>query len=76
MFFAFALGIDKDVIKVHYYENVKLLCQDLVYIVLKRGQCVGQFKRYHLILKMAITGLKNCFPFVSFPNPHSMVNIN
>ena len=75
MLFAFALEIDKNVIEVHYHENVELLCQNLVDIALERGRYVGQSKRYHLVLEMAIAGLEGRFSFVSFPNPHSMVGI-
>ncbi len=75
MLFVFAFSVDKDVIKVHYHENVKLLCQDLINIALERGQWVGQSKKHHLILKMAIMGPKGRLPFVSFPNPHLMVGI-
>ncbi len=58
MLFAFTLGVDKDVIEVYYYENVKFLCQDLIDIALEHGQCVGQSKRHHLVLEMAIAVLK------------------
>ena len=35
MLFAFALGIDKDVIEIHYHKNIELLCQDLINIALE-----------------------------------------
>ncbi len=41
MLFALALGIDEDVIEIHYHENVKLFCQDLVDVTLKHGRCVS-----------------------------------
>ncbi len=44
VFFAFVLGVDEDVIEVYYYENVELLCQDLVDITLKCGRCIDQSK--------------------------------
>ncbi len=75
MLFAFALDIDDYVIEIHYYKNVKLLCQDLVDIALEYSRCVGQSKRYYLVLEMSIAGLKGRLPFDSFPNPHSMVCI-
>ncbi len=74
--FAFVLGVDEDVIKIHYDENVELLCQDLVDIALKCGRCVGQSKRHHLVLKMAIAGPEGHLPFISFLNPHLMVGIS
>ncbi len=76
MLFAFAFGIDKDVIKVHYHENIKLLYQDLIDIALERDGCIGQFKRHHLILKMAIASLEGCLPFIAFSDPHLIVGIS
>ncbi len=75
MLFTLALGVDEDVIEVYYHENVELLCQDLVNIALECSRYVGQSKRHHLVLKMAIAGLENRLSLVSFSNPHSMVGI-
>ncbi len=75
MLFALVLSVDKDVIEVHYYEDVELFCQDLVDVTLKRDWYVGQSKRHDLILEMTIVGPKCRLPFVSFPNPHLMVVI-
>ncbi len=60
---------------IHYYKNVKLLCQDLVDIALEYGRCIGQSKRYHLVLEMAIADPEGRLTFVSFFNPHLMVGI-
>ncbi len=76
MLFALVLSIDKDIIEIHYYEDVELLGQDLIYLTLKRGQCIGQSERHDLVLKMAVAGPEGRFPFVTFPDPHSMVGIN
>ncbi len=76
MFFAFAFGIDEDVIEVHYYKNVKLLCQDLIDVAQECGQCIGQSKRYHLVLKMAITGLEGYLLFIAFFDSYSIVGIS
>ncbi len=75
MLFALALSIDKDVIEIHYYEDVELLGQDLVDVTLKRGRCIGQSKRHDLVLKMALAGPEGRLPFVAFPDPHLMVGI-
>ena len=75
MFFAFAFGIDDNIIEVHYHKNVKLIYQDLVNIALEYGQCVGLFKRYDLILEIAIAGSEGCFSFIFFSDSHSMVGI-
>ncbi len=73
--FAFTLGVDEDVIKVHYHDNVKLFCQDLVDITLKYSWCIGQSKRHHLVLEMAIAGLESRLPFIAFPTPYLIVGI-
>ncbi len=58
------------------WQIVKLFYQDLVNIALEYGRCVGQSKRHHLVLKMAIAGLKGRLPFIAFPDSHSMVGIS
>ncbi len=75
MLFAFVLDVDEDIIKIHYNKNVELLCQDLVDVALECGWCVGQSKKHHLVLEMAIAGLEGRLSFVSFLNPYSMVGI-
>ena len=74
--FALALNIDENVIKVHYLKNVKLFCPDLVNISLQYGWCIGQSKRHDLVFEVVITGLEGRFLFVSFPNPHLVVDID
>ncbi len=76
MFFIFVFGIDEDVIEVYYHKNVKLFYQDLINVALERGRYVGQSKRHDLILKVAITGPKGCFPFIAFLDPHSIIGID
>ncbi len=44
VFFAFAFGIDEDVIALHYHKNVKLLYQDLIDVALERDRCISQSK--------------------------------
>ena len=75
MFFVLAFGIDKDVIKIYYHENVELLCQNLVDITLECGQCISQSKKHDLVLEVAIADPEGCLPFFSFPNPHLIVGI-
>ncbi len=75
MLFAFTLGVDEDVIKVHYHEDVMLLCQNLVDIALEYGRYIGQSKKHYLVLEMAIAGPEDRLSFVSFSNPDSMVGI-
>ena len=75
MLFALALSIDEDIIKVQYHKNVEFFCQDLVDIALKRGWCIGQSKRYDLVLEVAIASSESRLPFVSFLDPHLIVGI-
>ncbi len=76
MLFALGLGVDEDVIEIHHHKNVELLYQHLVDVALEDGWCIGQSKRHHLVLEMAIAGFKGRFPFVSFSNPHLIVGIS
>ncbi len=72
----FAFGVDEDVIEIHYYKNVKLLCQNLVDIALERGRCIEQSKKHNLVLEVAIAGPEGRLPFVAFPYLHSMIDIS
>ena len=76
MFFSPIFDIDKDIIKIYYHKNVKLLCQDLIDIALEHGGYVDLSKRHHLILEIAITGFKDCFPFIIFFNLHLMIGLS
>ena len=75
VFLALVLDIDKDVIEVYYYENVKFLCEDLVDIALKRNRCVGQSKRYDLVFVVALAGPENRPLFITFFDSHLMIGI-
>ncbi len=75
MLFALTFSVDEDLIKIHYYEDVELLGQDLVDVTLKRGRCGGQSERYDLVLEMAVAGPEGRLLFVGFPNPHSIVGV-
>ncbi len=72
----FAFGIDEDVIKVHYYKNVELLCQNLVDIALECDRCVDQSERYDLVLEVVIAGPEGRLSFIAFSDPHLMVGID
>ncbi len=76
MLFALALSVNEDVIEIHYHKNVELLGQDLIYVILKRGRCIGQSERHDLVLEMAIAGPESRLPFIVFPDPYSMVGIS
>ena len=48
MLFFFTFGIDEDVIKVHYHENIKPPCQDCDDIILESDWWINQSKKHHL----------------------------
>ena len=76
MFFSLAFNVNKNVIKVYDNKNIEFFCQDLINIVLKSGQYISQFKKYYLVLKMAIASTKNNLLFIAFLDPHLMINID
>ena len=75
MLFAFAFDVDEDVIEVYYHKNVKFFCQNLINIALKRGQCIDQSKKHHLVLEIAIAVSESCFLFIAFSDSHLMIDI-
>ncbi len=75
MLFAFALGIDEDVIEIHYHKNVELFYHDLVDITLKCGRRVGQSKRHDLVFEVTIAGPEGRLPLIAFLDPHLIVSI-
>ncbi len=75
MFFSLIFSVDENVIKVHNNKDVELLCQDLIDATLESDQYVGQSKRYHLVLDVAIAGFKGHLLFIAFFNPHLIVGI-
>ena len=76
MFFSFIFDIDENVIEVYYHKDVKLFYQNLIDVVLKRSWYISQFKRYHLIFKIAITGLETYLLFIFFSDSYLMIGIN
>ncbi len=75
LLFAFVLGVDEDVIELHYVKNVELFCQDLVDVTLKYGRHIVQSKRYDLIFQITIAGPEGRLPFIAFPDSYSMIGI-
>ena len=76
MLITLVFSIDEDVVKIYYHENTELFRQNLVNIALKHGQYIGQFKKYYLVLKVAIISSEDRLPFIFFSNLHLMVSIN
>ena len=74
--FSLILDIDENIVQVYNNRDVKFFYQNLVNIVLKNGQSIGQLERHYLIFEMAITSPKNCFSFITFSDLHSMIGIS
>lgn len=68
------LSIDQDIIKIHYDQNIKLFCKNLVDIALIIGRYIKKFKKYDLILRVAITSLKASLLFVTFLNSYLIID--
>lgn len=66
---------DKNIIQVYDNEDIKLLYQNLINIILKSVQYIGQSKRHYLVLKMAIAGFENRILFFAFLNPLLIIDI-
>lgn len=75
VFFSFALHVNEDVVKIYNNKNIKLLCQNFVDVALEDDRYIGQSKKYHLIFEVAITSSKDGLLFVSFLDPHLMVDV-
>ena len=76
IFFSFVFSVDKNIIKIYYYKNIKVFCQDLVDIILECCRYISHSKRYYLVLKVVIVGPKAHFSFIIFSNSHPIVGIN
>ena len=76
IFFAFIFGVDKNAIKIYNYQSVEFFCQNCVNIALKYGQYIYQSKKYHLVLEIAIAGIKDYFSFIAFPHSHLIIGID
>ena len=70
---AWVLGIDENVIEVNNDKNIEFFGQDLVNISLEAGWCVKQPKRHDLVLEMAVSSPKSCFPFIALFYPYSII---
>ena len=57
-------------------KTSSFFCQSLIDIALEHGRCVSKSKKHHLVLQIAIAGLKRRLLFVSFPNLHLIVGIS
>ena len=71
--FPLVFGIDEDIIQIHNDEDIEFFRKNLIDIALECCRSVGQSKRHHLILEMAVSGLESNFPLISFANSHSVI---
>ena len=75
MLFFLALNIHEAVIKIYNNKDVKLFRQDFINTNLKCSKCIGQTKKYYLILKVPIPSPEGYFLFITFLDLYSMINI-
>ena len=71
--FALIFGIDKNIIQIYNDEDIKLFREDLIDVALECCQSVGQSKRHHLILEVAVSGSKSSLSLISFANSHPVI---
>ena len=69
-------NIDQNVIQSHYNEDIKFFNEDLIDIALKTDYGVRQAKKHHLILQVALFGIKDYFLLIIFPNSHLIIDIS
>ena len=73
MAFFFIFDIDEDIIQIYNNKNIKLFRKNLINIALENCQSDNQPIGYYLILKIAISDLKNDFLLISFANSHLVI---
>ena len=75
MAFPFVLGVDENIIQIYNVKDIKLFHKDFINVALENCQNVGQFKRHHLILKIAVSGPENCLLLIFLANSHPVIGI-
>lgn len=70
------LGIDQDIIQIHYNENIALLSKNLIDVALETGQCVGKSKGHNLILEVIISSINDHFLLVTLLTFYLMISIS
>ena len=68
-------GMDKNIIYINNDNNIELLGQDLINVILEVGRCVGELKKYYLVLEIVISSFKARFLFIALFYLYPMVNI-
>jgi hypothetical protein len=72
MFFH-VLGKNENVIDVTNDEINQVFMGNIIHQMLKNSKCINKAKRHDHIFKMAIRGLKNNLPFITFSNIHQVI---
>lgn len=70
------LDIYQNIVQIYNNKNVQLFSKNLVVLSLKASWCVKKSEKYFLVLKIAISGLKNTFLFIIFSISHLMIDID
>ena len=71
--FSLVFGIDEDIIQIYNDKDIEFFYKDLMDVALECCRSVGQSKKHHLILKVAISGLESSLLLISFANSHPVV---
>ena len=69
----YIIWIDKDVVKVYYYTDIKEIQEDIIYELLEGCRDISQAKRHNCPFKRFIVSTEGYFSFVSFCNLHQVI---
>jgi hypothetical protein len=62
----FVIRVNEDVVQVYKDADVEQVCKDVIHKSLKCSWSIGKSERHDTPFERAISGLKCCFPFVTF----------
>ena len=72
--FAWAFGVDENVIEVKNDKDIKFLGKDLINIALKAGLYVGRPKKNYLVFEVAVSSFESRLSFIALFYPNSMIS--
>src|SRR5271167_1422208 len=72
--FLWRAGEDKDVIQVNDDKDIQVVPEHIIHEMLEDCRGIGEAKRHHKVLKMAITGAEGSFPLIPRANPNKVVS--
>lgn len=67
------LSINKDIIKIYYNRNIKLLHKNLIDIILKASWNVRSAKKYKLVSEITVSNINDSLLFIIFSNSHLII---